>query len=95
MQGGDDELDAVRGESQADAGVNIWDNVLCSVVNRGCGQPGLKIARGREPFLPPLVSRYQFPFAGAFSFLTSAEGFIVSSEEFYWVNPERSGGSEL
>lgn len=35
--------------------MNIWDNVLCSLVNRGCGQPGLKRARRREPFLPLLL----------------------------------------
>lgn len=76
--------------------MNIWDNVLCSLVNRGCGQPGLKRARRREPFFTTAsLFRYRFPFALAFSFLRSAERFIVSSKDFYWVNPERSGGSEL
>lgn len=39
-------------------GVNIWDNVLCSLVNTGGGQPGLKIPHKREPFLPLRVVLY-------------------------------------
>lgn len=42
----------------ADVGVNIWNNVLCSLVNTGGGQPGLKILRKREPFLPLRVILY-------------------------------------